>query len=97
MCGWRHASSANASRDFCPPERNFTGLVASSPLRVIVHTSDDIGVELKGVRSGVKRCRGRGMKARDPGRRDAPAKVLKDRRSPRRRGRTGTSVITERA
>mmetsp|Transcript_10655 Transcript_10655/g.38587 ORF Transcript_10655/g.38587 Transcript_10655/m.38587 type:complete len:214 (+) Transcript_10655:464-1105(+) len=33
MCGWRHASSANASRDFCPPERNFTGLVASSPLR----------------------------------------------------------------
>jgi hypothetical protein len=26
------------------------------------------------------------------GRRDAPAKVLKDRRSPRRRGRMGTSV-----
>ena len=32
------------------------------------------------------------MKARDPGRRDAPGKVLKDRRSPRRRGRMGTSV-----
>ena len=26
------------------------------------------------------------------GRRDAPGKVLKDRRSPRRRGRMGTSV-----
>eukprot|EP00982_Pelagococcus_subviridis_P015589 31412-Pelagococcus_subviridis.AAC.17 len=33
-----------------------------------------------------------GLKARDPGRRDAPGKVLKDRRSPRQRGRTGTSV-----
>ena len=31
------------------------------------------------------------MKARG-GRRDAPGKVLKDRRSPRQRGRTGTSV-----
>jgi hypothetical protein len=55
------------------------------------------GVELKGVRSGVERRRGRGLKARDPGRRDAPGrKVLKDRRSPRVRGRTGTSVILER-
>ena len=52
----------------------------------------NVGVELKGVRSGVERRRGRGLKARDPGRRDAPGKVLKDRRSPRRRGRTGTSV-----
>ena len=33
------------------------------------------------------------MKARDPGRRDATGKVLKDRRSPRRRGRMGTSVV----
>ena len=32
------------------------------------------------------------MKPRDPGRRETTAKVLKDRRSPRRRGRTGTSV-----
>ena len=45
---------------------------------------------MKGVRSGVERRRGvSGLKARDPGRRDAPGeKVLKDRRSPRRRGRT---------
>ncbi len=38
--------------------------------------------------------------ARDPGRRDAPLgdnKILKDRRSPRRRGRTGTSVMDENA
>ena len=40
---------------------------------------------------GVERRRGRGLKARG-GRRDTPAKVLKDRRSPRRRGRMGTSV-----
>jgi len=32
------------------------------------------------------------LKARDPGRREMPRKVLKDRRSPRRRGRMGTSV-----
>jgi len=32
------------------------------------------------------------LKARDPGRRDAPGRVLKDRRSPRERGRMGTSV-----
>ena len=46
---------------------------------------------MKSVRSGVERRRGRGSKARG-GRRDAPEKVLKDRRSPRRRGRMGTSV-----
>jgi hypothetical protein len=34
------------------------------------------------------------LKARDPGRRDAPGKVLKDRRSHRQRGRMGTSVHT---
>ena len=39
---------------------------------------------------GVQRRRGRGSKARC-GRRDAPGKVLKDRRSPRQRGRMGTS------
>ena len=33
MCGCFHASSANARRDFCPPDRNLTGLVANSPLR----------------------------------------------------------------
>jgi hypothetical protein len=52
----------------------------------------DGGVVFKGVRSGVERRRWRGLKARD-GRRDAPgSKVLKDRRSPRERGRMGTSV-----
>jgi hypothetical protein len=72
---------------------------ASGALGSRVHTSDDIGVELKGVRGGVERRRGvSGLKARDPGRRDAPGeKVLKERRSPRRRGRMGTSVILERA
>eukprot|EP00982_Pelagococcus_subviridis_P007813 30738-Pelagococcus_subviridis.AAC.4 len=39
---------------------------------------------------GVER-RGRGLKATD-GRRETTAKVLKDRRSPRQRGRMGTSV-----
>ena len=49
---------------------------------------------MKGVRSGVERRRGRGLKAaRDPGRRVTTAKVLKDRRSHRRRGRVGTGVI----
>jgi hypothetical protein len=51
-------------------------------MRVIVHTSDDIGVEaFKGVRSGVERRRGvSGLKAaRGDGRRDPPGdKVLKD-------------------
>jgi hypothetical protein len=40
---------------------------------------------------GVERRRGRGLKARR-GRRETTGKVLKDRRSPRRRGRMGTSV-----
>eukprot|EP00982_Pelagococcus_subviridis_P003565 26809-Pelagococcus_subviridis.AAC.1 len=62
-------------------------------MRVRVRTSDDVGVDLKGVRSGVERQRGvSGSKARGDERRDAPGdKVLKDRRSPRRRGRMGTS------
>jgi hypothetical protein len=41
---------------------------------------------------GVERRRGRGLKAARGGRRETTAKVLKDRRSPRRRGRMGTSV-----
>eukprot|EP00982_Pelagococcus_subviridis_P015497 31405-Pelagococcus_subviridis.AAC.12 len=40
---------------------------------------------------GVERHRGRVLKARG-GRRETTGKVLKDRRSPRRRGRMGTSV-----
>eukprot|EP00982_Pelagococcus_subviridis_P009815 30947-Pelagococcus_subviridis.AAC.10 len=44
------------------------------------------------VEDGVERRRGvSGLNARG-GRRDAPGNVLKDRRSPRQRGRTGTSV-----
>eukprot|EP00982_Pelagococcus_subviridis_P014823 31359-Pelagococcus_subviridis.AAC.7 len=57
----------------------------------------DVGVELKGVRSGVERRRGRRSKPRG-GRRDTPGdKVLKKRRSPRRRGRMGTSVSAQNA
>ena len=48
---------------------------------------------MKGVRGGVERRRGRGLKARRE-RRKTTGKVLKDRRSPRRRGRMGTSVWT---
>ena len=59
-------------------------------LRVVPYEAN-VGVELKGVRSGVERRRGRGLNARC-GRRDTPGKVLKDRRSPRRRGRMWTSV-----
>ena len=51
----------------------------------------NVGVELKGVRSGVERRRWRGLKP-GGGRRDTTGKVLKKRRSPRRRGRMGTSV-----
>jgi hypothetical protein len=50
-----------------------------------------VGVAFKGVRSGVVRRRRRGLKP-EAWRRDAPAKVLKDRRSHRERGRTGTGV-----
>eukprot|EP00982_Pelagococcus_subviridis_P001631 12979-Pelagococcus_subviridis.AAC.1 len=50
------------------------------------------GFESTGTRvSSAAGRRWRGLNARD-GRRDAPGKVLKDRRSPRRRGRMGTSV-----
>eukprot|EP00982_Pelagococcus_subviridis_P003216 24566-Pelagococcus_subviridis.AAC.1 len=57
-------------------------------------TRANVGVELKGVRGGVERRRGvSGLTPRDPGGRDAPGRqVLKERRSPRERGRTGTSV-----
>ena len=52
----------------------------------------NVGVESKGVRSGVERRRGvSGSKTRG-GRRDTREKVLKERRSPRERGRMGTSV-----
>ena len=64
-----------------PPQRG---------LRAVLQAN--VRVELRGVRSGVERRRGRVLKARDPGRRETPAKVLKDRRSPRERGRMGTSV-----
>eukprot|EP00982_Pelagococcus_subviridis_P015684 31419-Pelagococcus_subviridis.AAC.2 len=51
-----------------------------------------VGVEFKGVRSEVERRRGRGLKARCERRETPGEKVLKDRRSPRQRGRMGTSV-----
>jgi hypothetical protein len=75
------------------PERPRVNPLRRRPLQGRSVQSDDIGVELKGVRSGVERGRGvSGLKARC-GRRDTPgSKVLKDRRSPRRRGRMGTSV-----
>ena len=57
-------------------------------------TDGRAGVSEEASRAG--RRRGRrgvsGLKPRDPGRRESPAKVLKDRRSPRERGRTGTSL-----
>ena len=80
----------NASIRGPPPRRE------QAVLRVVPYKAN-VGVELKGVRSGVERRRGRGLKARDPGRTDTPGKVLKERRSPRERGRMGTSVILERA
>eukprot|EP00982_Pelagococcus_subviridis_P006208 30015-Pelagococcus_subviridis.AAC.1 len=56
----------------------------------------NVGAESRGVRyDGVVRRRGAsGSKPRDPGRRDArgEVQVLKERRSPRGRGRTGTGV-----
>eukprot|EP00982_Pelagococcus_subviridis_P007730 30718-Pelagococcus_subviridis.AAC.3 len=57
----------------------------------------DLSMSTTFPRSGVERRRGvSGLKARDE-RRDAPGeKVLKDRRSPRRRGRTGTSFVLKR-
>ena len=51
-----------------------------------------VGAEFRGASVGVQRRRGRMLKPRDPGGRKMPAKVLKERRAPRRRGRTGTSV-----
>jgi hypothetical protein len=58
------------------------------------YEATNVGVEFKGVRSGVERRRGAsGLKARDPGRRESPGeKVLKKRRPQRERGRMGTSV-----
>ena len=54
-------------------------------------------MELKGVRSGVEWRRGAsGLKARGGGRRETTGKVLKKRRSPRERGRMGTSVYRTR-
>eukprot|EP00982_Pelagococcus_subviridis_P008714 30864-Pelagococcus_subviridis.AAC.17 len=60
------------------------------PLRVVPY--ERLSGWSRKASDGVERRRGRGLKARDPGRRDAPGKVLKDRRSPRQRDRMGTSV-----
>jgi hypothetical protein len=63
-----------------------------APPMVVPYEATNVGVELKGVRNGFERRRWRGLNARDPGRRETPGEVLKDRRLPRRRGRMGTSV-----
>ena len=52
---------------------------------------------MKGVRSGVERRRGWVLKARDPGRRKTPGKVLKERRSPRHPRSYGDQFDVERA
>ena len=53
----------------------------------------NVGAESKGVRSGVERHRGvPGSKPRG-GKRERTSKLLKDRRSPRGRGRVGTSLV----
>ena len=58
-------------------------------LRVVQRRSSKASVD-------VERHRGRGLKARC-GRRESPGKVLKERRSPRERGRMGTSARTTNA
>eukprot|EP00982_Pelagococcus_subviridis_P011807 31121-Pelagococcus_subviridis.AAC.6 len=75
-------------------------LDAEGRARVRTKRQTDVGVELKGVRGGVERRRGvsSGLKPARGGRRETPGeKVLKDRRSQRERGRTGTSAVIERA
>eukprot|EP00982_Pelagococcus_subviridis_P006313 30058-Pelagococcus_subviridis.AAC.6 len=88
-----------SARKMGPPTRSSTepsqtgapSLLSSSPYVCEGRSiRANVGVELKGVRSGIERRRGRGLKARD-GRRETTGKVLKDRRSPRGRGRMGTS------
>jgi hypothetical protein len=84
---------------FGPPPARLPDAAVGSPRDRVLRVE---GPSFKGVRSGVERRRGRVLKeARDPGgRRDAPPgddKVLKDRRSPRRRGRTGTKYAKKNA
>ena len=61
-----------------------------APLRVVPYKATISGWSSQ-ASVGVERRRGRGLKAR-AWRRETPAKVLKDRRSPRQRCRMGTSV-----
>eukprot|EP00982_Pelagococcus_subviridis_P009436 30921-Pelagococcus_subviridis.AAC.13 len=66
---------------------------SSTPLAASVASGGALPAGTGGKKSKPARRRGvSGLKARDPGRRDTTAKVLKYRRSPRRRGRTGTGV-----
>ena len=81
ICG-RH-SSPTLSPPSSPPPGTY--------LMVVPYEATNVGVELKGVRGGVERRRGRGLKA-GGGRTATPGKVLKERRSPRGRGRMGTSA-----
>eukprot|EP00982_Pelagococcus_subviridis_P013089 31215-Pelagococcus_subviridis.AAC.2 len=61
----------------------------SRPLRAIPYKAKTGWCSTASVE--VERRRGRGLKARG-GRRETTGKILKDRRSPRHRGRMGTSV-----
>ena len=87
------------------PSLRVVDVVSDVVVQVLVEAEDTEAVALRAIpyertsgwsskaSVGVQRRRGRGSKARC-GRRDAPGKVLKDRRSPRRRGRMGTSVYS---
>jgi len=73
------------------PSRSSVSISGARCLRVVRYKANVAGWSSK-ASGGVQRHRGRGLKARGDGRRDTPGKVLKDRRSPRQRGRMGTSV-----
>ena len=85
------ASDAVDAFDAADGGRRARAVPGRRPIAALPGLRANVGVELKGVRSGVERQRGRGLKARGA-RRDATGKVLKESRSPRQRGRMGTSV-----
>eukprot|EP00982_Pelagococcus_subviridis_P009786 30943-Pelagococcus_subviridis.AAC.25 len=85
------ASDAVDAFDAADGGRRARAVPGRRPIAALPGLRANVGVELKGVRSGVERQRGRGLKPRGA-RRDATGKVLKESRSPRQRGRMGTSV-----
>ena len=91
QCSGVHPSESCFMTSASQKSRSFTA--SGKPLGSRVHTKRDMSGWSSKASVGVQRRRGvSGLKARDPGRRERTAKVLKDRRSPRRRGRMGTSV-----